>query len=224
MNMIGAPKHVPKAIDAGVDIICAQGGEGGGHTGEVATSILIPKVVDMCRGKMSPLTGEQIQVVAAGGIFDGRSLAMALALGASAVWVVTRFVAAKEAGAPPRHQKGVVEAGYHDTVRTIIFTGRPMRVLKTDYIMDWEDNKQDQIKDLTSGGTLPAIWDAEQREKAGNPMGFKERMEMMPLLMGQVAGAITDVQPAAQIMSEMVNGCIETLRNTTSAVTSISKL
>merc|ERR1719428_2412475 len=67
MNMIGSPNHVQKALDAGVDIICAQGGEGGGHTGEVATSILIPVVVDLCKGKVSPLTGKPISVVAAGG-------------------------------------------------------------------------------------------------------------------------------------------------------------
>merc|ERR1712157_611475 len=72
MNMIGSPKHVSKCLEVGVDLICAQGGEGGGHTGEVATSLLIPKVVDACRGKMSPLTGKPVQVVAAGGIFDGR--------------------------------------------------------------------------------------------------------------------------------------------------------
>ncbi|KAJ3362116.1 hypothetical protein HDU91_003572, partial [Kappamyces sp. JEL0680] len=70
MNMIGAPKHAPKAIAAGCDIICAQGGEGGGHTGEVATSILIPAVVDICKGHKSKLTGEPIYVVAAGGIAD----------------------------------------------------------------------------------------------------------------------------------------------------------
>lgn len=99
MNMVGAPKHVQKALDAGVDIICAQGGEGGGHTGDVATSILIPKVVDLCKDKKSPLTGQPVPVIAAGGIFDGRGLAMALALGAEAVWVGTRFVASEEAGA-----------------------------------------------------------------------------------------------------------------------------
>merc|ERR1711937_711644 len=71
MNMIGSPNHVEKALAAGVDIICAQGGEGGGHTGDVATSILIPKVLDACRGHKSPLTGEPVLVVAAGGIFDG---------------------------------------------------------------------------------------------------------------------------------------------------------
>merc|ERR1712048_1483032 len=69
MNMIGAVKHVNKALEAGVDIICAQGGEGGGHTGEFATSILLPKVADAVRGKKSPLTGGPVLVVGAGGIF-----------------------------------------------------------------------------------------------------------------------------------------------------------
>jgi NAD(P)H-dependent flavin oxidoreductase YrpB (nitropropane dioxygenase family) len=55
--MVGAPKHVKKALDVGMDIICAQGGEGGGHTGRTATSILIPACVDLCKGKKSPLTG-----------------------------------------------------------------------------------------------------------------------------------------------------------------------
>ena len=128
MNMIGAPKHVKYALAAGCDIICAQGGEGGGHTGAVPTSVLIPKVVDLCRGKISPLTGRQVCVVAAGGIFDSRGLALALCCGADAVWVGTRFVVSKEAGAPPAHQKAVMECGYDDTIRTVIFTGRPMRV------------------------------------------------------------------------------------------------
>ena len=99
MNMIGAPKvssnyilhrflikqqHVRKCLSAGVDIICAQGGEGGGHTGDVASSILIPKVVDLCKGARSSLTGGPIYVVAAGGIFDGRGLAAALSWGGKA--------------------------------------------------------------------------------------------------------------------------------------------
>jgi NAD(P)H-dependent flavin oxidoreductase YrpB (nitropropane dioxygenase family) len=95
MNMIGAPKHVKYALAAGCDIICAQGGEGGGHTGDVATSLLIPKVVDLCKSHKSILTNKPVMVVAAGGIYDGRGLAMSLALGASAVWVGTRFICAK---------------------------------------------------------------------------------------------------------------------------------
>ena len=86
MNMIGHPKHVDKALGAGVDVIIAQGSEGGGHTGEIATSVLIPSVVDACRGRISPLTGKQVLVVAAGGLFDGRGLAASLAYGASGVW------------------------------------------------------------------------------------------------------------------------------------------
>lgn len=213
--MIGAPKHVKKAIDAGVDIICAQGGEGGGHTGEIPTSILIPKVCDLVReiGATSPLTGAPIHVMAAGGIFDGRGLAMALALGASGVWVGTRFVAAKEAGAPPRHQKAVVEADYDSTVRTIIFTGRPMRVRKNDMIMNWEENRQHDIRELTGKGILPMAKQAEEDE--GKELSFQEQMDRLPLLMGQAAGAIDSVLPAKEIMEEMVATAISTLRGTT---------
>merc|ERR1712039_461348 len=124
MNMIGAVKHVSKALDSGVDIICAQGGEGGGHTGDIPTSILLPKVVDAVRGKKSPLTGKQVIVVGAGGIFDGRGLAASLAMGCSGVWVGTRFIASEEAGAGPYHKKSVVAAEFNDTLRTIIYTGR----------------------------------------------------------------------------------------------------
>ena len=148
MNMIGHPKHAIKALDIGMDIICAQGGEGGGHTGSIATSILIPKVVDTVRGRKSPLTGEQVQVVAAGGIFDGRGVAAMLSMGAAAVWVGTRFVVCKEAGAPPNHQQAVLTATYTDTVKTTIYTGRPMHVRMTPYIADWEENKKDKIKEM----------------------------------------------------------------------------
>ena len=92
MNMIGHPKHVKKCLDLGVDLICAQGGEGGGHTGDVPTTILIPTVADLVKNHKSPMTGQPVQVIAAGGLFNGQSLAAAMALGASAVWVGTRFV------------------------------------------------------------------------------------------------------------------------------------
>ena len=95
--MIGSPRHVRKCLDVGVDIICAQGTEGGGHTGEIATMALIPQVVDACAGRVSPMTGNPIIVVAAGGIYDGRTIAAALSLGASGVWIGTRFLASDEA-------------------------------------------------------------------------------------------------------------------------------
>lgn len=122
MNMIGHPKHVQKCLDVGVDLICAQGGEGGGHTGDVPTTVLIPAVAALVRGKKSPLTGEQVQVVAAGGLFNGQSVAAALMLGANAVWIGTRFIMAEEAGASRAHQDAVKNSGFDDNVRTIIFT------------------------------------------------------------------------------------------------------
>lgn len=222
MNMIGAPKHAVKAIAAGVDMICAQGGEGGGHTGDVATSILIPAVVDICKKYKSPLTGKPIQVVAAGGICDGKGLAMALSLGASAVWVGTRFVACKEAGAPPRHKEGVVAAGYHDTVRSIIYTGRPMRVIKTPFIMDWQDNKQTEIKELTSQGKLPFNEFLAKRDEAKQELTDEEQLQMVPLLCGSVAGRIDKVLSADEIMQEFVLGAASALKHVNSLL--VSKL
>jgi len=215
MNMIGAPKHVAKALAAGADIICAQGGEGGGHTGDVATSILIPTVVDLCRGRRSALTGAPIYVVAAGGIYDGRGLAMALTFGAQAVWVGTRFVCAKEAGAPPRHQQGVIDTGFHDTVRTVIFTGRPMRVMRNPYIDHWEENRANEIRELCESGVIPYTVDLEdsgEKVSAKLDVSPATAATFRPLLMGQCAGAIHDIKPAKQIVDEMISGAIEALR------------
>merc|ERR1712050_759495 len=159
MNMIGHVKHVEKALAAGVDIICAQGGEGGGHTGDIPTSILLPKVVDAVRGHMSPLTGEQVLVVGAGGIFDGAGLAAALAMGCSGVWVGTRFIASDEAGAGPYHKKSVVNAGFTDTIRTTIYSGRPLRVIKTPYVLDWEENRTKEKEELQAKGILAVAAD-----------------------------------------------------------------
>lgn len=93
----------------GVDVICAQGTEAGGHTGDVATMPLIPQCVDLCRGHVSPLHGTPVAVVGAGGIYDGRGMAAAMMLGAQAVWVGTRFVATEEASA----------GGYFDSIDDI---------------------------------------------------------------------------------------------------------
>jgi len=224
MNMVGAVKHVAKALAVGCDIICAQGGEGGGHTGDIATSILIPRVVDACRGKVSPLTGEPVHVVAAGGIFDSRGLAMAFALGAQAAWVGTRFVAAEEAGAPPRHKKGVVNAGYADTHRTLIYTGRPLRIIKNKYSIDWEENRSKEVREICASGKLPFEYDLAQKEKAGEPIEGKDYIEAMPLLCGAVAGAIDEVLPAKVILDEMVEGAALILQRNASLVVPRARL
>jgi NAD(P)H-dependent flavin oxidoreductase YrpB (nitropropane dioxygenase family) len=162
-NMIGHPKHVQKCLDLGVDIVIAQGGEGGGHTGDVPTTVLIPAVVKLCEGKTSPMSGKPVQVVAAGGIYNGQTVAAALMLGAAAVWVGTRFILTDEAGAPKAHQEAVRTSGFDDNVRTIIFTGRPLRVRNNPYIANWEDNRSQDIKDLTSKGIIPVEHDFETR-------------------------------------------------------------
>lgn len=218
MNMCGHVKHVKKALEVGVDILCCQGGEGGGHTGDIPTSVLIPKCVDEARGFKSPMTGEQVPVIAAGGIFDGRGVAMALALGASAVWVGTRFICAEEAGAPPRHQQAVLKAGYADTVRTLIYTGRPLRVLRTEYVDDWESNKKKEIKELTSKGVLPAIQDMEQRRSNGQEFTFKDQLNFTPLLMGKCAGAVLEVKPAKDIMEDMMTTAVKIIKGNNSLI------
>ncbi|KAF2094045.1 2-nitropropane dioxygenase [Rhizodiscina lignyota] len=200
MNMVGAPKHAVKALDAGVDIVCAQGGEGGGHTGDIANSILIPAVVDVARRYKSPLTGETAIVVAAGGIYDGRGLASSLMQGAQGVWVGTRFVASAEAGCSKMHKESVVSASFTDTLRTLVVSGRPLRVRLNDYVQEWE-NKPEEIKSLTERGVVPLAHDMENGKDVD-----------IPFLMGQVAGVIKDVKPAGEIVQDMVKEAVDMLR------------
>jgi len=216
MNMVGHPKHVPKALAQGVDIICAQAGEGGGHTGDIPGTMLIPACVDAVKGHNSPLTGGPVYVVAAGAVYDGRGLAANLMYGAQGVWVGTRFVSSKEAGAPKKHKELIVQAGVEDTVRTLIFTGRPLRVFKSPYVAEWEDRRQDEIKELTSKGIVPSSQDLEK---------FPERsMEARPWLMGTVAGVINDVLPAKDIVDNMVREAANQLQGGANALNAGAKL
>ena len=156
MNMVGHPKHVARALEAGVDLICAQGGEGGGHTGDVPSSVLVPACVDAVKGHKSSITGKPVYVVGAGAVFDGRSLAANLMWGAQAVCahtvsifvhqvltdvlrsgVGTRFVASIEAGTPKIHKELVLSCGFDDAIRTVVYSGRPMHVRRTSYIENW---------------------------------------------------------------------------------------
>jgi NAD(P)H-dependent flavin oxidoreductase YrpB (nitropropane dioxygenase family) len=205
MNMVGHPKHANKAVDAGVDIICAQAGEGGGHTGDIPASILIPSVVDAVKGRTSPLTGQPIWVVGAGAVYDGRGLAANLVYGAQAVWVGTRFVASEEAGATKAHKQALISATHGDVVRTVIYTGRPLRVRRTPYIDDWEKNRQTEIKELTSKGIVPNKHEIEKHpEKSVQAVSF---------LMGDVAAVINDILPAQTIVDDIVNEAAKILQD-----------
>jgi NAD(P)H-dependent flavin oxidoreductase YrpB (nitropropane dioxygenase family) len=201
MNMVGAPKHAEKALALGVDIVCAQGGEGGGHTGDVPFAVLIPAVVDIVKKYKSPMTGQIPLVVAAGGVNDGRSLAASLMLGASGVWVGTRFVASEESGASQQHKEAVVSAGFDDTVRTLVVSGRPLRVLPNDYIRKWEE-RPDRISRLTQQGIVPMMHDIDEGQEDVD----------MPFLMGQVCAIVKDIKPARVIVEEMVQEAIDMLK------------
>ncbi|RAL11689.1 NAD(P)H-dependent flavin oxidoreductase [Aspergillus homomorphus CBS 101889] len=210
MNMIGHPKHVQKALDAGADIICAQGGEGGGHTGNVPTTILIPTVAKLCQGRKSPLTGKPVQVVAAGGLYNGNSVAAALMLGASGVWIGTRFILSEEAGASVAHQEAVRTAGFEDNVRTIIFTGRPLRVRNNEYIQNWEENRRDEIKQLTSKGIIPVEHDMDNLPDDVDDSVLENAR---PYLMGKVAAVVNEKKSAKAIVDELVTDAAALLQN-----------
>jgi len=233
--MVGHPKHVSKALEVGVDLICAQAGEGGGHTGDMPASILIPAVVDEVKGKKSPLTGGPVLVVGAGAVYDGRGLAANLAWGAQAVWVGTRFVACEEAGAPPTHKKAIVDAGHDDFARTLIYTGRPLRVIRNPYVDDWyvgktpfsgkcidadpdsrENNRQAEAKALLQQGILPVEKDLKEHPE--------KSLASRPWLTGRVAAQIHEVLPAKKIIDDMVNEAATILRHNGSMVNSKAKL
>ncbi|KAJ7888800.1 2-nitropropane dioxygenase [Mycena leptocephala] len=216
MNMVGHPKHVAKALAQGVDIICAQGGEGGGHTGDTAFSILIPAVVDLCKNAKSPLTGEPIVVVAAGGIADGRGLAASLSYGASGVWVGTRFVASVEAGANKTHKQMVVSAGYDDIARTLIYSGRPMSVRKTPYVGEWETARRAEQEKIVAEGKIP-----HDEELLKNP---GRSIEGMAFLMGKVAASVNDIKPAKEIVDELVTTAEKSLNAAANLTVAKAKL
>ncbi|KAG5937637.1 hypothetical protein E4U53_008164 [Claviceps sorghi] len=241
MNMIGHVKHVKKCLDLGVDIICAQGGEGGGHTGDIPTTVLIPAVVDAVKGHKSPVSGGPVQVVAAGGIHNGQLLASSLMMGASGVWVGTRFILTDEAGAPKAHKDAVRTAGHDDNVRTIIFTGRPMRVRNNPYINDWETNRLQEMKELVAKGTIPYEVDLEKymggdsaNEHAGvenyssnaasadanaegsadddDDDGDDPLEQFRPYLMGKCAAVVNEQKSAKAVVDEFVNDAVACIK------------
>jgi NAD(P)H-dependent flavin oxidoreductase YrpB (nitropropane dioxygenase family) len=118
---------------------------------------------------------------------------------------------------PPRHQQAVINAGYHDTIRTIIFTGRPLRVLRNEYILNWE-SRPEEIKKLTSRGIIPVTHDMETAAAENREVSPETMLAARPLLMGKVAGAINDIKPAKDIVDEMVEGAAAVLRSSYSLV------
>ncbi len=130
---IGAKRHAEKVLEWGVDAVLVQGGEGGGHTGAVPTTILLPQVVDAVAGR--------VPVIAAGGFFDGRGLVAALAYGASGVAMGTRFLLTSDSSVPQAVKDYYISKGVLDTVVSIQVDGVPHRVLRTELVDQLESSR-----------------------------------------------------------------------------------
>jgi enoyl-[acyl-carrier protein] reductase II len=190
MVVCGTVRHAQKAQDAGCDAVICQGGEGGGHTGLVGALPLIAQAVEAV----------DIPVIAAGGLYDGRGLAAALALGAQGVWMGTRFIASHEAHAGEVYRDAVLAARDEDTVRTRCYSGKPMRVRANPYVDDWETRP---------GEIQPFPLQAMASVQAGVLGGIGGQTEGLDpdrscLAMGQSAGGIRQVLPAGQIVAGLV--------------------
>lgn len=137
-SMCGKVRHAQDAVASGCDFVVAQGTEGGGHTGTVATMALVPQVVDA--------VGDKVPVVAAGGLFDGRGLAASIALGADGVWMGTRFIATPEAHAPNAYKQKLIEIPEDGTVVSRAYTGKTCRVVRTEWTQQFEEHPENLKK------------------------------------------------------------------------------
>jgi enoyl-[acyl-carrier protein] reductase II len=191
-SMCGKVRHAIGAVASGCDFVVAQGTEGGGHTGTVATLALVPQVVDA--------VGTKVPVVAAGGLFDGRGLAAALALGADGVWLGTRFIATPEARAVSGYKEALLAAAEDGTVISRAYTGKTCRVVRTEWTTYYEEHPDE---------LAPFPEQAIRSMKAGvnhlgHPDGFvvDSSREFMPC--GQGVGAIHELIPAGDIVRSVV--------------------
>lgn len=212
-TVIGHPKHAVKALDVGVDILVAQGGEGRGHTGAIASSVLVHAVVGVAKRYKPPmLRGETAMVLAGGGIASGLSLAAALIQGAAGAWCCTRFVASDEANLSREEKMEVVGCDHHDTQITTVLTGLPIRMKPNDYIKNWHSRPQ-EIQRLAEKGIVPMDHDLQTGQEV-----------RIPVMMGQVAGSIKEILPARQIIEDMVEEAAEMLQLATTLLVPKSRL
>jgi enoyl-[acyl-carrier protein] reductase II len=193
INMCGKVDHARRALDAGCDVVVAQGTEAGGHTGLVATMPLVPQIVDA--------VGAHIPVVAAGGIFDGRGLAAALALGADGVWIGTRFIATPEARAVAGYKDALMRTKEDGTTISRAFSGKTMRVVRNEYTTFYEDHPAEL-------SPFPAQLGRSMEDGAFHLGGGEDTPDIDPARecypTGQGVGAIQTLMPAASVVAQIV--------------------
>ena len=185
--LVGSPKHVPAQLEAGVDVLVAQGYEAGGHTGTVTTMVLVPQVVDVAG---------DVPVLAAGGIADGRQVAAAMALGAAGVWTGSVWLTTAESDTPPLVKRKLLAATSSDTQLSRCSTGKPARQLSTDWVKAWAapgapEPLQAPLQGLLVRDALVAI----------------EEHEVEPLMgsyVGQVTGMLTSERSSVEVLHEMI--------------------
>ncbi|MFF0596839.1 NAD(P)H-dependent flavin oxidoreductase [Streptomyces antibioticus] len=188
--LAGSARHARKHREAGIDVVVAQGYEAGGHTGEIASMVLTPEVVDA----VAPLP-----VLAAGGIGSGRQIAAALALGAQGVWLGSLWLTTTEADLhSPALTRKLLDAGSGDTVRSRALTGKPARQLRTDWTDAWDDPH--------GPGTLPMPL---QGLLVAEAVSRIQKYEIDPLLgtpVGQIVGRMNDVRSVRAVFDDLTRG------------------
>jgi len=191
MAMVTNVGDARAVADAGVDFIVAQGTEAGGHRSnwtddseEAGTMVIVPRIVDAVR----------VPVIAAGGIVDGRGLVAALALGASAVMLGTRFIATRESIAPKFFKDAVLAAGAGDTIVSAAFTGLPMRTLRNQFTSEYRD-----------AAVLPPMLQSNAAEDIFRAAAQRGEADYFPMPAGQSAGLIDDVPSAGDVVRAIVD-------------------
>ncbi len=193
--LVGAKEHAIRQAEAGVDIIVAQGGEAGGHCGEVSTLVLIPEVV-----RALTRAGHDIPVLAAGGIMGGAQMAGMMAAGAQGAWTGSVWLATPEAETSEAFREKMVAARSRDTVRSRSRTGKPARQLKTAWHEAWEAEDGPGTLPMPLMGMVsePAFARVERAAAAGNA----EARELVSYFVGQGVGLVEDVRSSRQVVMD----------------------
>jgi NAD(P)H-dependent flavin oxidoreductase YrpB (nitropropane dioxygenase family) len=191
--LAGRIDHAVAHQTAGVDLVIAQGTEGGGHTGEIATMVLVPQVVDA----VAPTP-----VLAAGGIATGRQVAAALALGAEGVWCGSVWLTTTEAETSPAVREKFLAASSSDTRRSRSLTGKPARMLRSAWTDAWE--APDAPAPLGMPLQTVLVSDAQRRIQRVAHKAGTGAQQLATYFVGQVVGQMNDVKSARRVVQEMI--------------------